>query len=123
MNSKRALIADDDAALLAIVRLLLEEVGFSVVTATRADVALAELRRGPFDLVVLDVEMPGGDGLEVLDAIRGIAPATPCLVMSGNDLHEPDALARGATRFLLKGKPGFVEALLGGSWAWRRRAA
>lgn len=103
------LVADDAAAVATRVAELLTEAGADVV-ATAADgaQALALFERMQPDAVVLDIEMPRLDGLEVLKAIR--ARGTACghrpLVVMMTSHHEPVwrqvCLAAGADHFLLK---------------------
>ena len=73
MNDRPYVIcADDDRDILSLVALRLERSGFDVATANDGEEALALARARRPVVVVLDVGMPGLDGLEVLAAIRGI---------------------------------------------------
>ena len=68
---RRILAVDDDPDILAVVALALRTLGgLDVVTASSGNEALGILAKGTFDLVLLDVMMPGIDGLETLQAIR-----------------------------------------------------
>lgn len=68
---RRVLAVDDDPDILAVVGLALRTLGgLDVVTAPSGTDALALLAKEQFDLVLLDVMMPGIDGLETLQAIR-----------------------------------------------------
>ena len=64
------LLADDDQSIRQLEQLYLEKEGYEVRCAGRGDDALASFRRFPPDLVLLDVMMPGADGVEVLKTIR-----------------------------------------------------
>jgi two-component system alkaline phosphatase synthesis response regulator PhoP len=64
------LFADDDPGMRALVTMNLEAEGFAVTTAVDGDAALDEVERLRPNLVVLDVMMPGRDGLEVLQEMR-----------------------------------------------------
>ena len=68
--AKRILVVDDDENILSLERTILEQKGFHVTTAGGGEDALKLLREQAFDLVLLDVMMPGMDGMQVLDAIR-----------------------------------------------------
>jgi two-component system, OmpR family, alkaline phosphatase synthesis response regulator PhoP len=68
--SYKVLVVDDERTLLNTVRLYLEEAGYAVQTATDGDSALHAFRAFQPDLVVLDIMLPGIDGLEVLRQIR-----------------------------------------------------
>jgi CheY-like chemotaxis protein/anti-sigma regulatory factor (Ser/Thr protein kinase) len=88
----RILVVDDDRTTLQMIRLQLETAGHEVETARDGQGALAELARRPVDLVLLDVWMPGMDGLEVLARLRQ-APSRPKVVMMTAD-DAPETLLR-----------------------------
>src|SRR4249919_1150897 len=71
-QAKSVLWVDDEAELLEPHRIFLRDKGFEVETATNADDALELVRRRPFDLVLLDEQMPGTRGLESLAELREI---------------------------------------------------
>jgi len=78
------LVVDDDAAVAASVGKYLERVDGVVVTVeTDPSTALSEFERGGVDLVVSDYEMPGMDGIELLDAVRERDPAVPFVLFTG----------------------------------------
>ena len=77
----RALVADDDTDILDLVQAVLVNAGHDVVTATNGAVALERLQSEPFDVVVLDVQMPGMSGLAVLEATDGMVPPRPPVIM------------------------------------------
>lgn len=116
----RILVADDDPTVGLLARAALAGDDFAVTVVTDGDAALAALEREPHDLALLDVEMPGQDGLAVCAAIRGgPAAGLPVLLISGRD--DPAFLAKAreldATRLAKpvdwKRLPTFVRALLG----------
>ncbi len=67
---KRILLAEDDAQIARLVQFKLEREGFSVDWVEDGDAALHRVRQDRFDLVVLDVMMPGKDGFSVLAELR-----------------------------------------------------
>ena len=73
-QAKAVLWVDDEAELLEPHRMFLRDKGFEVETATNADDAAELVRRRPFDLVLLDEQMPGTRGLESLSELREIDP-------------------------------------------------
>lgn len=83
------LIVDDDIAVQATIRLLLERAAHSVVVAGDGRKALASLEAGKFDLVFLDIFMPGMDGLEAMRLIHARQPLIPIIVISGRPV-DPD---------------------------------
>jgi DNA-binding response OmpR family regulator len=72
---KSILWVDDEVDGLAAHRRFLEDQGFAVTQAAHGDDALAMLRRQPYSVVLLDEQMPGRRGLELIPEIRAIDPA------------------------------------------------
>jgi len=107
----KVLVVDDERPLLQVVRDALELDGYAVDTATNGDEAFALVGRERPDLILLDVNMPGVDGWEVLGRLRAAAgPQTPVVVMTAGYDAQDQALASGAQGFL--GKPFELEDLL-----------
>jgi two-component system, OmpR family, response regulator VicR len=69
--ASRILIVDDDRAILAALQRLLEREGYQVFSAVSAEEALAQLEAQPVELALLDVALPGQDGLSLCRQIRG----------------------------------------------------
>jgi len=112
----RILVADDDRHLVELVRAMLDEAGFESVGAHSGLAAAALLEREEFDLVVLDVLMPGMSGDALADLLHQLKPDLPVLLMTGDS---GDQFLRDADRPRLR-KPfaehelvGAVRALLG----------
>jgi two-component system, OmpR family, response regulator len=84
----RILVVDDDRTTLRLLRLQLEAAGHEVETVRDGTAALARLGRSRFDLVLLDVWMPGMDGLEVLSRLRGEPSRPRVIVMTADDAPE-----------------------------------
>jgi CheY-like chemotaxis protein/anti-sigma regulatory factor (Ser/Thr protein kinase) len=100
----RILVVDDDRTTLRMIQLQLEAAGHEVATARDGASALARLARRPFDLLLLDVWMPGMDGLEVLSRLRQ-APSRPrVVVMTADDAPETllRAVREHAFRYVTK---------------------
>jgi two-component system nitrogen regulation response regulator NtrX len=104
MPKSRILVIDDEAAIRDSLRMTLEYEGYEFVGAATGQegLALAE-REGP-DLVLLDVKMPGMDGLEVLDRLRNMNEALPIVVISGHGTISTavEATKKGAFDFIEK---------------------
>ena len=77
---------DDDAAVQLTVRLLLERAGHSVVTADDGRKGLALCQTEDFDLLFLDIFMPGMDGFETMRLVRQHRPQVPIIVISGRPI-------------------------------------
>ncbi len=83
LTGLRVLVADDEPSVRATVRRLLERRGATVVVAADGLEAQGRLQDERFDLVVLDVQMPGCDGYDVLTFARAVRPDLPVILMSG----------------------------------------
>ena len=100
------LIVDDSKSSRDILARILEKNGYRVVQAHDGTAALEILREAPIQLMLLDLDMPGLSGLEVLDAVRQQSAweELPIIIVSGTDAPPEMARAidRGATDFLVK---------------------
>ena len=67
---RKILVIDDEADMRFAVRMLLERSGHSVVEADNGDAALTKIDEGAPDLVLLDMRLPGMDGIQILQKIR-----------------------------------------------------
>ena len=100
------LVVDDHALLRGGMRFLLRSLdpGLQMDDAADCAQALERVAARNYDLLLLDLKMPGLNGLEALDALREAAPATPLVVLSGED--DPGvvraAIERGAMGFIPK---------------------
>jgi len=83
-EKQRILLVDDDPNISRLVRLYLEKEGYAVTEAVRGDQALELFRQSPPDLVLLDVMLPGMDGLSVLKEIRKTSKA-PVVMLTARD--------------------------------------
>ena len=101
---KAVLWVDDEAELLEPHRIFLRDKGFEVETATNADDALELVRRRPFDLVLLDEQMPGMRGLEALKELREIEPTLQVVMVtkSEEDGTLTEALGKNIGGYLVK---------------------
>lgn len=77
MTPPRVLIVDDDADLLDVLEMLLSDDGFRTVPCTTVEAALVALTAEPVQLIITDLRLVGGSGLDLLRHIRTLAPQTP----------------------------------------------
>ena len=103
MPESRILVIDDEAAIRESLRMTLEYEGYEFVGAATGQEGLALAERETPDLVLLDVKMPGMDGIEVLERLRSMNEALPVVVISG---HGSIGTAVEATK---KGAFDFIE--------------
>jgi two-component system OmpR family response regulator len=81
----RILIVEDDASLASGLGRILQAEGYATDVAERGEAAVEAARHERFDLVILDVGLPGMDGFEVLRRLRGEAQRVPVLVLTARD--------------------------------------
>ncbi|GAB4400138.1 MAG: response regulator transcription factor [Anaerolineales bacterium] len=102
--SGKILIVDDEPALRQTLARILQQAGLEVTSAENAEQALAFLQNTRFDLVYMDIRMPGMAGLDALEAARALQPGLPVVLFTAQpDLTSAlEALRRGASDYLLK---------------------
>src|SRR6476661_5769948 len=100
----RLLIIDDDRALRDALRRALSLAGYEVDTAAGGREGLAAIAARPPDALVLDIGMPGIDGLELCRRLRAQGDRTPILMLTARDAVEDriDGLDAGADDYLVK---------------------
>jgi DNA-binding response OmpR family regulator len=110
--SKHVLIVDDDTLLRRSLAFNLERAGFRASTAASAEDALAYIRRDVPDLILLDIGLPGMDGLDVLRTIRQQYPQTPTILLTARrrELEQVLGLELGADDYVTK--PFDIDVLL-----------
>ena len=104
MAGESILIVDDEKAIQTSLRGVLEDESYRVGTVGSGDQALSRIGEDPPDLVLLDVWMPGMDGLEVLAEIKRVRPEQPVVMISGHGTIETAVKATklGAYDFIEK---------------------
>jgi two-component system nitrogen regulation response regulator NtrX len=100
----RVLVIDDESAIRDSLRMTLEYEGYEFFGAATGQEGLALAEREAPDLVLLDVKMPGMDGIEVLDRLRAMNEALPVIVVSGHGTISTavEATKKGAFDFIEK---------------------
>jgi CheY-like chemotaxis protein len=105
----KILIVDDDSAVQMTIKLLLERAGHSVVVASDGRKGLAILESEQFDLLFLDIFMPGMDGFETMRLVRQQQPLVPIIVISGKPV--PADSSTGPDFLTMATKLGAVSSL------------
>jgi DNA-binding response OmpR family regulator len=111
------LLVDDEADLLATYERLLWRRGYRIVSTGSCRDGLAIIEREPLALVVTDLRLPDGNGVDIVRAARSTATPTPSIVVTGfaSEASRAVALAAGASGYLAKpfGASAFM-SLVGG---------
>ena len=89
----RVLVIDDQLFVRKTVSLILTAQGFEVVEAERGIDGLKELEDSSFDLAIVDIYMPGMDGVKIIKLMRERMPSLPVIAMSGVQLNSSDKTA------------------------------
>jgi DNA-binding response OmpR family regulator len=113
MAEDRILLIDDEAQFVATTAKRLRRRDFSVLEANSGPDGLRHLEKGPVDVVVLDVGMPGMDGIQVLRELKMRFPQVQVLMLTGHGDMEVaiSGMAMGAFDYLMK--PVDLEVLAG----------
>jgi len=98
------LIVDDDRGILETMMDILSEMNFKVIEATDGYKALNLIRAGAFDAILMDIKMPGIDGIETLKRIKQIKPNSKIILMTAYALEDTvlEAQKEGAQAILFK---------------------
>src|SRR5215471_13812541 len=103
MSTGRILVVDDDPQIRRVMRVTLTGQGYEVDDVKSGDAALEKLRDQRFDLVLLDMNMPGMGGLETCRAIRAHSDvAVIMLTVRDSELDKVEALDAGAVDYVTK---------------------
>jgi DNA-binding response OmpR family regulator len=104
MKEKSILIVDDEKNILLTLSQSLEALQVEIDTAANGEEALAKLKEKEFDLILLDIRMPGMDGMEVLRRVREIRPDIRMIMISAYGTIElaVEAMKLGAVDFIPK---------------------
>ncbi|MYM38817.1 response regulator [Duganella qianjiadongensis] len=117
---QRLMLVEDDARLAALIKEYLEEYDYQVDVVTRGDQALARFRQSQPDLVILDLTLPGIDGLVICRELRQLS-AIPILILTAREdsFDEVSGLEQGADDYV--NKPVQPRVLLARLRALQRR--
>ena len=112
MKDMKLMLVDDEKRFLETTQKLLMKKGFEAVTALSGEEALEKLRTESVHVVILDVKMPGMDGITVLKAIKSQFPMIEVIMLTGHATVESaiDGLKSGATDYLMK--PADIDDIL-----------
>ncbi|MFM9044719.1 MAG: response regulator transcription factor [Solirubrobacterales bacterium] len=100
----RILVVEDEAAIADFLERGLESEGYSVTVASEGPDGLIEARSGKFDLLILDLMLPGMSGIEILRSFRKVDGTTPVILLTARTAVEDrvEGLDAGATDYIPK---------------------
>lgn len=103
MATPKIMVVDDEKNMRELLTDLLELEGFSAEAAADGETALEKVKKSPPDLMVLDLRLPGIQGMEVLKKVRASHPFPVVIITAHGDLDTAvEALKNGASDFILK---------------------
>jgi DNA-binding NtrC family response regulator len=122
MEAMKIMLVDDEERFLSTTKKLLEKKGYSVMTAAGGEAALTSLGNHTVHVVILDVKMPGMDGIETLKEIKRRYPLVEVIMLTGHATVESaiDGMKCGAIDYLMK-PIGVDELIEKASEAFERR--
>ena len=104
MSDGNILIVDDEESMCQFLGIMLRKEGFSVTTVNSGVEALRQMKKGAFDVVMTDIQMPKMDGIQVLSGVKAIDPSVPVIIMTAYSSQKTaiDAVNKGAFHYLNK---------------------
>jgi CheY-like chemotaxis protein len=103
--TRRALILEDDRDCRSLLEQAAHECGVEAVAVETADAAAAAARKGRFALLLLDVQLPGRDGISAAAELRQLQPDARLVFVTANPEHALDAVRRGIRPVEILPKP------------------
>ncbi|RMH59628.1 MAG: response regulator [Candidatus Hydrogenedentota bacterium] len=98
----RILVVDDEESIRLLYQEELTDEGYEVETAANGEEALRKIQESKFDIVTLDIKMPGMSGLEVLKKIREVDVELPVILCTAFDAYRQDFDTWGSDSYVTK---------------------
>jgi len=99
---KHILVVDDEPHIGELYKSELEDEGYGVTVATSGEDAFAIIEQSPPDLIVLDIQMPGMDGIEMLEKLVGSDKGIPVILNTAYSHYRDDFTTWGADAYVTK---------------------
>ena len=101
---EKLLIVDDDLGILRVLKMRLESEGYQVEVASDIKAAKDLAVRNEYELAILDVKLPGGNGIDLMKSIHKVDPDLPVIILTAYGTTESvvEAMNAGAYKFLKK---------------------
>ncbi len=101
-SKKKILIVDDEESIHLLYREELEEEGYQVISAMSGEEGLKLFQEANPDLVILDINMPGMDGIEVLRQMKQMKPDVPVILSSAYPEYKQDLASWASDDYIVK---------------------
>jgi two-component system response regulator GlrR len=100
----KLLIVDDDLSILRVLKMRLESEGYQVEVASEIEEAKALAVRNEYELAILDLKLPGGNGIDLMKSIHQVDPELPVIILTAYATIESavEAMKAGAYKYLKK---------------------
>lgn len=102
MDKKRILLVDDEEGIQLLYREELEDEGYEVVSAYNGEQAFVKFTQRPPDIVILDINMPGMSGIEVLRRMKEMNPDLPVILSSAYQEYKQDLGSWASEEYIVK---------------------
>ena len=102
VDKKHVLLVDDEEGIRLLYKEEFEDEGYSVTTASNGGEALEKFNQEPPDLVILDINMPGMNGIEVLRRMKEINPNLPVILSSAYQEYKQDLGTWASEDYIVK---------------------
>jgi two-component system, response regulator, stage 0 sporulation protein F len=99
---KTILVVDDEDPIRQLIEFELKDDGYEVLTAANAQDALKLVQTEPLDLVILDIRMPGMDGLEALPRILGLKEGLKVILNTAYSQYQESFMSWAADAYIIK---------------------
>lgn len=102
VDKKRILLVDDEEGIQLLYREEFEEEGYEVISAYNGEEAIEKFKQDPPDVVILDINMPGMNGIEVLRRMKEINPDLPVILSSAYQEYKQDLGSWASEEYVVK---------------------
>jgi two-component system, OmpR family, response regulator len=104
MRTAKILLVDDEVAFANNIAKLISKRGYDIITVYNGESAVKAVDENDFDVIVLDLKMPGMDGMAALKLIKGKKPGVEVIILTGHGSFESgiDGMQLGAFDFIMK---------------------
>ncbi|HEB68993.1 MAG TPA: response regulator [Desulfobulbus sp.] len=102
MTAKKILLVDDEEGIQLLYREEFEDEGYTVDSAYNGEEALELFKKNPPDLVILDINMPGMNGIEVLRQMKEMKPELPVILSSAYQEYKQDFGTWASEEYIVK---------------------